>query len=161
MYVQTFKVRNFVDEIEAVRVAEMQSTVVALLATAVSGDAASTGASLPAATRCVALHPSKDGGVGGEGGTGAGEWVGRCGCSVSQCVAGSLVADSMQHASEADFAVSTSSGIRAGLNTPVTKAAVHAMLPEMRLLVTVLASGLYGVPLSLSLSCSQHPLATA
>ena len=63
---------------------------------------------------------------------GAGTKKGKCGCRVSQCQAGSLVADAMQHATGADFAVVNGGGIDASLpKDGITQENVHNMLPYL------------------------------
>ena len=68
----------------------------------------------------------------------AGVKVGKCGCRVSQCQAGSLVADAMQRVTGADFAVVNGGGIRKSLPKGViTQENVHAMLPYLDTVVVL------------------------
>jgi hypothetical protein len=67
-----------------------------------------------------------------------GTTVGKCGCRVSQCAPGSLIADAMRYDSGADFAVSNSGGLRAGLQSgEVSRAQVHQMLPFLNDVVQI------------------------
>lgn len=69
----------------------------------------------------------------------SGDKVGKCGCRVSQCEAGSLVTDAMRSAATgADFAVVNGGAIRAGLpEGAITQAHVHQMVPFLDELVRI------------------------
>lgn len=118
--------RAIVDETELQREADMRLSV-ATLQDAVDGSEihgegldANTSFNITGDQFCVILIDD------------AGTKVGKCGCHVSQCQAGSLVADAMQRVTGADFAVINGGGIDASLPKGViTQENVRKMLPHL------------------------------
>jgi hypothetical protein len=123
---ESVSARALVDAHELLRVGSMSTPIATITAQIYGLDVYSSNAFEDAGSRfdvdgvdqCVVLR------------TDVGERVGKCGCRVSQCVPGSLIADAMRFVSGADFAVTNGGGIRAGLSAGgVSRNEVRQMLP--------------------------------
>jgi hypothetical protein len=116
--------RALVDKHEALR-AQSMSTPIATITKQIYGleiygsdpfADAESGFDVDGDERCVILKT-------------AGTKVGKCGCRVSQCVPGSLIADAMRFVSGADFAVVNGGGIRGGLPEAISQSHIRQLVP--------------------------------